>query len=550
MENSLRELSARPRVLQSQMADYIHHYANKVPDREALVFGEQRITYKTLDEQIAACARALVALGVNKGDRVAMLANPSPEFLVVYLAATSIGAIWMGINPKYQLDECRYVVGDAQPKVLFSIAGFAGRDVGAMVETLQAEFPCIASVIALEEGLSGVQSFAAFMAMGDDASLESRRQGMKARVDRMDPALLVYTSGSSGKPKGALLSHYGLCYGAVVQNQHFKVEQPRIICNFPINHVACVADTCGVGLVAGGTLYLQERFDPQTMLEAISREKINVLGAMPTMLLMLLDHPEAAQTDFSSLELILWGGAAMPEATIKRLNTLAPRLMTVYGATETSFNVTFSAEGASLEELRDSIGRPSPGVQCRIVNGMGAACEPYEQGELQFKGDWLFLGYYNRPDATCGAFTDTGWYHTGDVGFWREDGNITLVGRLSEMFKSGGYNVYPREVELLLESHPQVEMAAIVAVPDPLYQEVGAAFVIPAQSGGPGSTGEGVLTAEALKAFCRKHLANYKVPKSFALSAELPMLPNGKVDKRALGELWASPRRQDRKGMI
>ncbi len=525
----------KPSTLYPQMADYIHHYASKAPDREALVFGAQRITFKTFDEQIAVCARALIALGVNKGDRVAMLANPCPEFMVVYLAATSIGAIWMGINPKYQLDECRYVVGDAQPKLLFSIAGFEGRDYGRMVETLQAEFPCIESVIALAEGLPGAQSFDGFLALGDDPSLETRRQAMKARVDRMDPALLVYTSGSSGQPKGALLSHYGLCYGAVVQNQHFRVDHPRLICNFPINHVACVADTCGMGLVAGGTLYLHERFDPQRMLATISGEKINLLGAMPTMLLMLLDHPHSAQTDFSSLELILWGGAAMPEATIKRLQKLAPRLMTVYGATETSFNVTFSGENASLEELRDSIGRPSPGVQCRIVNGTGAPCEPYEQGELQFKGDWLFLGYYNRPDATCAAFTDTGWYHTGDVGFWRDDGNITLVGRLSEMFKSGGYNVYPREIELLLESHPQVEMAAIVAVPDPLYQEVGAAFVIPARS-----EGADVVTTEALKTYCREHLANYKVPKTFTLSAEVPMLPNGKVDKRALRELWGS----------
>ena len=220
----------------------------------------------------------------------------------------------------------------------------------------------------------------------------------------------------------------------------------------------------------------------------------------------------------------------MPEATINRLQTLAPRLMTVYGCTETAFNVTFSGENASLEELRDTIGRPTPAVQCRIANSMGKACEPYEQGELQFKSDALFLGYYNRPDATCAAFTDTGWYHTGDVGFWREDGNITLVGRLSEMFKSGGYNVYPREIEILLESHPQVEMAAVVSVPDPLYQEVGAAFVLPVSSAGKGET----VTTELLQAFCKEHLANYKVPKTITFSSAMPMLPNGKVDKAAL----------------
>jgi len=209
---------------------------------------------------------------------------------------------------------------------------------------------------------------------------------------------------------------------------------------------------------------------------------------------------------------------------------LVDGVLTVYGATETAFNVTFSGENASLEELRDSIGRPTPAAQCRIVIGTGKPCEPYEQGELQFKDDALFLGYYNRPDATCAAFTDTGWYHTGDVGFWREDGNITLVGRLSEMFKSGGYNVYPREIEILLESHPQVEMAAVVSVPDPLYQEVGAAFVLPVSSAGEGET----VTTESLKEFCKEHLANYKIPKTITFSSALPMLPNGKVDKAAL----------------
>ena len=522
--------SVKSAVLYPHMADYIHHYAQCVPERDALVFGKRRMTYQDFDEQINTCSRALIALGVAKGDRVAMLANPCPEFLVVYLAATRIGAIWMGVNPKYQLDECRYVVDDARPNVLFSISAFGDRHYGEIVDHLRTEFPCIKSVIALDGELTGALSFAAFMALGDDELLEARCSQQVETVDRMDPALLVYTSGSSGKPKGALLSHYGLCYGAVVVNQHYQVEHPRLICNYPINHVANVADTCGVAFVAGGTVYLQERFDPARMLQTIAAERINFLAAMPTMLLMLLEHPNFKNTDFSSVELIAWGGAAMSEATIKRLQQLAPRLMIAYGATETAFNVTFSGENASLEELRDSIGRPTPAVQCRIANSMGKACEPYDQGELQFKSDALFLGYYNRPDATCAAFTDTGWYHTGDVGFWREDGNITLVGRLSEMFKSGGYNVYPREIELLLESHPQVEMAAVVSVPDPLYQEVGAAFVLPVSSAEKGET----VTTESLKEFCKEHLANYKVPKTITFSSAMPMLPNGKVDKAAL----------------
>jgi len=200
--------------------------------------------------------------------------------------------------------------------------------------------------------------------------------------------------------------------------------------------------------------------------------------------------------------------------------------------TETAAHTTYASHDTTLAELRDSIGHPDPNMPCRIVNAEGNSSAMGEQGELQFKGEYLFLGYYNRPEATRDAFTEDGWFHTGDVGYWREDGTITLVGRLSEMFKSGGYNVYPREIEMLLESHPTVEMAAVVSVPDPLYQEVGVAYIIPRSD--INNDSKETLTVDKLKAFCKNKLANYKVPKHFEISNELPMLPVGKIDKIAL----------------
>ena len=348
----------------------------------------------------------------------------------------------------------------------------------------------------------------------------------------MDPALLVYTSGSTGQPKGALLSHYGLCFGSTVQNQHFLVTQPRIICSFPINHAACVADSCCVNLVAGGTLVFHERFDPALVLQTISRERINVLGGVPTMLLMLLEHPAFESTDFSSIEFIIWGGAALPVPVIKRLQALAPRLMNIYGMTETAANTTYSSPDADLTELSETIGRPSPQMPCRIINTQGEPCAVGEHGELQFKGEYLLLEYLNRPEATRDVYTEDGWLHTGDLGYWRENGTISLVGRMSDMFKSGGYNVYPREIEQLLESHPAVDMAAVVGVPDPRYQEVGVAYIIPRSDSD--DKGSEALTVDALRSFCKDKLANYKVPKTFTLVDELPLLPVGKVDKVTL----------------
>ena len=203
-----------------------------------------------------------------------------------------------------------------------------------------------------------------------------------------------------------------------------------------------------------------------------------------------------------------------------------PRLMNVYGLTETAANVTYSDEGADIIQLSETVGRPDPDMPCRIMNDAGSECAVGEDGELQFKGDYLLLAYLNRAEATKGAYTEDGWLKTGDVGHWREDGTITLAGRKSDMFKSGGYNVYPREVELLLESHDQVRMAAVIAMPDPLYQEVGAAYVIPVKCGA-----NATLTEDALRAFCKAHLANYKIPKRFCFVDSLPLLPVGKVDK-------------------
>jgi acyl-CoA synthetase (AMP-forming)/AMP-acid ligase II len=290
--------------------------------------------------------------------------------------------------------------------------------------------------------------------------------------------------------------------------------------------VACVADTCSTTLVKGGTIVFQERFDPEATIAAVAAERANVWGGIPTMLQLEMGLPNFEGYDLSSVEMVLWAGAALPRETIIRLQRMGPRLMTAYGMTETSAHVTYSDDDADLDALAETVGRPDPRVACRIVDQDGNECAPGVDGELQFHGDYLMLGYYERPEATAESFTGDGWFHTGDVGHWREDGNIVLVGRMSEMFKSGGYNVYPREVELALEEHEGVAMAAVISVPDKIYQEVGHAYVLRE----PGAD----VSADELSAHCRERLANYKVPKKISVQDTLPMLPVGKIDKKAL----------------
>ena len=521
----------------TRISDYLDQYAKQTPNHEAVVFGDQRLTYAELKAQVHHCAKALMAKGVNNGDRVAVLCTPRTEYWITFLATASIGAVWLGLNPKYRLQEICYVLEDAKPKLLLVMAEFEGWSYQETVNAVQQDYPFVEQVIALTESVSsepltGTISFDEFLSLADSISDQTLAQ-RRTNIDRMDPALLVYTSGSTGKPKGALLSHYGLCFGASVQNQHYRVKQPRLICNFPTNHVGCVADTCCVILVAGGTLVFQERFDPALVLATISKERLSLFMGVPTMLLMLLEHPDFEQTDFSSLELIGWGGAALPVPIIKRLQKLAPRLMNAYGMTETAANTTHTSEGADLMELSETIGRPSPHMPCRIMNAEGQTCAVGEHGELQFKGENLLLEYLNRPEATRAVYTDDGWLHTGDLGYWRDNGTISLVGRMSDMFKSGGYNVYPREIEDCLESHPAIEMAAVVSVPDDRFQEVGAVYVMT-------SSNHQSLDKKMLKAFCASKLANYKVPKYFTFVDVLPTLPIGKVDKVALKQRASS----------
>lgn len=516
-------MSAFTIPLHKQISDYLSDYARQQPDREAVVFGEQRLSYAELETRVQQCAKALLSKGIEKGDRIAVLCTSRPEYWITFLAATRIGAVWMGLNPKYRLQEMQYVIGDAQPKLLFAIASFENDAYKNTIKTLRQDFAFIETLVALTEPLPNSLSFEAFLASGSSVSDHDVAQ-RQATINTLDPALLVYTSGSTGKPKGAMLSHYGLCFGSLAQDQQLAVKNPRITCSFPINHVACVADTCCLNLVGGGTLIFSERYDTGWQLQMIAEEQLNIVGGVPTMLLMLLDHPDFSKTDFSQVELIVWGGAAMPVSLIERLQACAPRLMNVYGLTETAANTTFTSPDADVIELSETIGRPSPHMPCRIVNSNGQTCEVGEHGELQFKGDYLLLEYLNRPDATRDVYTEDGWLHTGDLGYWRDNGTISLVGRLSEMFKSGGYNVYPREIEDVLESHPAVQMAAVVGVPDPRYQEVGAAYIAVNQP----------LDTDELTHYCRQHLANYKIPKTITILEQLPTLPVGKVDKVAL----------------
>lgn len=522
-------MTSNPRDLPrlDRIFDYVTHWADHSPEAIATRFNGETRSYRDLSAEVDRWARALLAAGIRPGDRVAMLSTPRPEYFTSFLAATSIGAVWLGLNPKYTEAEIARTLSDATPALVFSLHGFEGEDLGAKLQQAAATAGIAPRLIAFGGEAEGIEPLETWLASGSEES-DAQLARARADVSRDDPALIVYTSGSTGLPKGAMLPHRGLCHGYPVQSAHFDLAGAAILCNLPINHIGCVGDlSCGP-LVAGGTIVFMERFDPQATLDAIAAREIDCLLGIPTILQMISDLPDFEATDFSRMRLVCWGGAAIGANVLARYRAKGCPLGLTYGMSEVPGSITMSAPGADDRELTQTVGRPVPPLEIRLVADDGSICAEGQEGEICLRHDSLMLGYYRREDATREAYDADGFFHTGDVGVMQPEGTIRLVGRKKEMFKSGGYNVYPREIEMVLESHSAISTAAVVAVPDPKWQEVGWAFV---------QVPEGVeadsLLAE-LEQLCRERLANYKRPKRILLRRSLPMLPVGKVDKPAL----------------
>jgi acyl-CoA synthetase (AMP-forming)/AMP-acid ligase II len=514
------------------ISDYAAWWAAERPEAEAVVLGELRWSYAEMSRRVDEAARALMAAGVARGDRVATLSTPHPDYFVTFLATCSIGAIWVGLNPRYTLRELAYVVGDAEPSVIFARAHLGDRDYRDDLEALRNEYPSVRRLVILRGDPlpTGGETFEAFLAGAakvSDADLMARRRA----TEPADAALIVYTSGTTGQPKGAMVPHRGLVTCSLVQQGVWVVDPLRILNNLPINHIGCVGDISSFALVGGGTMVFMESFEPATIPAVIERERLTCWGQVPAMFAMTLqaagpgDGP-AGGADLSSLQLIVWSGSAAPRDLIAALARICPRLSSSYGLTESVGSLTYAAGTSDLDILADTIGWPSPAYEFRIARPDGTEASVGEAGEIQTRGSHIMLGYWRRPEATREAIDSDGWLHTGDLAVRRPDGAIALVGRLKEMFKSGGYNVYPREIEIVLESHPAVQLAAVLGVPDPVYAEVGHAFVMVGQGAN--------ITEEMLREHCKSRLANYKVPKRFTIRSDLPLLPIGKIDKQGL----------------
>ncbi len=505
----------------NRLSDYVFHWAALDPDGPAMALaGSARTwTHSEFTDAVNAHAKALIATDVRRGDRIALISPPNPQFSILFFAVISIGGIFVGLNPKYRLGELAHIVTDSAPTLLLGYGEISGRDYADDLTVLCTAAPSITKAILLDDPASR-DGFLAAGAAVSDAQLADTQAAIQPR----DACAIVYTSGSTGAPKGAVLHHSGTVETALAQ-LHTGMPRPSRVQNyFPINHVGCLFDVMGTTVVSGGfTVYL-ENFDPAVSLALIDQHKLTLWGGVPTVFQLCLADPSFDLAKLSSVELIFWGGAPCARPVIEALSQVCSNLSTNYGMTEVVGAITLMNPISDIDALASSVGFPSPVFEVRRSREDGAVPADDEPAEIEVRGNAVLLEYWNQPEATAAAFTTDGFYKTGDLAVINPDGSYKIAGRVSEMFKSGGYNVYPREVELALEQHPAVAMAAVVGVPDALYGEVGYACIVP----------KAEVNIGDLRAHCTAILANYKVPKHFDITTNPPLLPIGKIDKKAL----------------
>jgi acyl-CoA synthetase (AMP-forming)/AMP-acid ligase II len=480
------------------------------------------ILWADLETRVQYLAQSLVRLGVQPGDRIAFLGAPTIDFLVAWLAIMHADAVYVGLNPRYTTAELSHAVELTKPRLVVAQLRFDGRPL--------APLPAGSSLPVLwfdEQDLSNGRVLA-FPELATPST---------EPPPPPDVCSIVFTSGTTGRPKAAMLTHRGLLLAARVQHDRVGPNEPgqaRYLCNLPVNHVGCLMNQALAALVAGGSIVFQPRFDAGEALALMARHGVTVWMAVPAVVHLCLTHSEAARTDFSSLRSVLVGGGAMSLPTVAALRRLTrARVWAEYGQTETSSTATYTPDEADDEALTGTIGAFEPRFEYRIARPDGSVCAVGESGEIQGRGPLITPGYYRDEAATAAAFTADGWLKTGDLAEQRPDGLVVLRGRAQEMIKSGGYNLYPREIEMRLETHPAIDLVVVVGLPDEVFGEAAHAVF----SCKPAHAATQTTTHNELKAWCAQTLANYKVPKSFRSVAAMPLLSNGKLDRSGVRRL-------------
>ena len=482
--------------------------------------GDDAVSFAELDRRADRCAAGLAARGITAGDRVAVAGLNTADWLTLFFGAVRLGAAVVTLNVRYRETELEYMLGQSGARLVATPEGLAGFDYRALYAVLDPRLPGVEAVVFFDA--DGPDGFAALLAETGDVP--------PAALTPPTPAVVLYTSGTTGRPKGAVLTHRSLLASAHGQRERDSTGPDDVlVATLPFNHVGGITCTVLHALVAGAAVALVPAFSPSASLRAAATHRATILAGVPTMHVLMLAELAKAEYDLSRVRLVIAGGSNVDPPLARAIAAAYPgaHVENLFGLSETSGACIISAPGDDLATVCETLGTPLAGVEVRVVDpATGAEVPDGEDGELQVRGPSVAAGYWEMPDETAEAFRD-GWLATGDMVTRRPDGHLVLRGRRKEMFLQGGFNVYPVEVENVLTEHPGVALAAGIGIPDPVLGEVGLYFVVPRDPASPPQAAE-------LTAWCRDRLADYKVPRRIEVRGELPTTPAGKIAKAQL----------------
>ncbi|MEV7071321.1 FadD3 family acyl-CoA ligase [Streptomyces sp. NPDC093990] len=503
--------------------------ARRYTATEAVVEGRTRVTYGELGARVERAAAACLANDVRPGDRVAVWAPNSLDWMVAALGAVSAGAVLVPLNTRFKGAEAADVLRRSGTRLLFVTGTFLGTSYVASLRRAVAEGPGLPDleqvVVLSDDAPADYRTWKEFLASGDGVG-QARVRARASAVEGAWPSDIVFTSGTTGRPKGAVITHEQTlrAYDVWCELAGLRHGDRYLIVN-PFFHTFGYKAGVIACLMRGATMIPQPVFDVDTVLANIAAERVSVLPGPPTLHQSLLDHPARTSHDLSALRLVVTGAAVVPLRLVEQLHGElgVETVLTAYGLSEASGIVTMCRRGDPLPVIASTSGRAIPGTEVRVE------APPGQPGEVLVRGFNVMRGYYEDEAATAQAVTEDGWLRTGDIGVLDAAGNLRITDRLKDMFIVGGFNAYPAEIEQLIGLHPAVADVAVVGVPDARLGEVGRAYVVRR----PGS----VLTADDLIAWARREMANYKVPRTVEFVARLPRNASGKVVK---GELRRS----------
>lgn len=532
--------------------DVLDRTASAYPDREAIVFEGRRMTYAELKSAVDRFAKTLMALDVGPGDQVAVWMTGCPEWVIAQFAIYKIGARLVPLNTRFKPAEVQYILAHSDATTLILQDTFLNGSIPALDMLRQicpeldgaapgalrsGDLPRLRSVICVSErSFPGVLSWHEASSRGSAVS-DAELARVQGAVKGDDICQIMYTSGTTGAPKGAMIAHRtNQCGLTMLAKRVHIASRDTILAALPLfTNFGCMLSVA-VAVSYGARIVIQPVFDPEESLRLIEREQVTVLLGTPTMFIMLQQHPSLNRFNIRSLRAGIIGGAPAPvsviEAMVSRLGL--KEMLGGYGLVEGGGVSSATLEGDTLEHVASTVGRPMPFCEVRIVDAVtGRPAGPGEPGEVcvreRFRFSHHFKSYYKDPIRTAEAIDPDGWLHTGDLGRIDRDGYLAITGRLKDMYICGGFNVYPAEVENVLHAHPAVKQAAVIGVPDARLGEVGMAFVVPNEGA--------AVTAEAIMQFSLERMANIKAPRFVQFVEQLPLTATGKVQKFVLKEV-------------